>query len=294
MLKQQTKEWHDFRRNHIGASDAPVIMGVSPWKNVKQLYSEKTSCTEIPDNSTASMRRGLELESIALDIFEAETGYLMEPRVLVHASIDFMSASFDGVALDNKCIVEIKCPGIKDHERALDNQVPEKYIPQLNHQMEVFGVNRMYYMSFVSEQDYKIFEVKKDDDYTKQLIQKEHEFWEMVRARKFYLPIEDIHRMECEEWKTLSERWKDNQNKKKMLEQEEEKIKSSLLELANYNSSEGFGLEIKKVIRKGAVDYTNMPMLKGVNLEPFRKASSEYWKLNIKNEREMMEYPKNG
>ena len=279
MLKQQTKEWHEFRRNHIGASDAPIILGVSPWKNVKQLYNEKIGLFSV-DNPSAKMKRGLELEPVALEIFESETGYLMSPHVMEHPSISFMSASFDGVEIDGKCILEIKCPGIKDHEIALSKEIPEKYIPQLNHQMEVFGIDKMYYMSFFSEKDYKILEVKKDEEYTKRMLEKEFEFWEMVRTKT--PNFEEIQKMECDEWKDLSERWKNNQSNKKMLEQEEEELKNSLLKLANYNASEGCGLEVKKIIRKGTVEYSKIPLLKGLDLEPFRKASSEYWKLNIK------------
>ncbi len=45
-LIQNTPEWHAFRRKRIGASDAPVIMGISPWKTPYQLWIEKTSGIE--------------------------------------------------------------------------------------------------------------------------------------------------------------------------------------------------------------------------------------------------------
>ena len=40
-LVQQSEEWLEFRRSRIGASDAPIIMGVSPWKTHYKLWVEK-------------------------------------------------------------------------------------------------------------------------------------------------------------------------------------------------------------------------------------------------------------
>lgn len=40
-LLQNTQEWEKFRLQKIGASDAPIIMGVSPWKTPFQLWLEK-------------------------------------------------------------------------------------------------------------------------------------------------------------------------------------------------------------------------------------------------------------
>lgn len=279
-LKQRSPEWHEFRRNHIGASDAPAIMGVSPWKDVKQLYNEKTSMPEISDNSNAAMRRGLQLEPVALALFEDETGYLMSPSVLVHPYIKFMSASLDGIELDGKCIVEIKCPGSEDHKIALDNAVPEKYIPQLQHQMEVCGMDWMYYMSYRSDSDYKIIEVKKDHDYTNNLILKEREFWDRVQRKE---PPEDRCNKELlnQDWIYLIDEWNQIQNNKQLNERREAEIKEEMLKLANYSPLQVGDLKITKSIRKGNVEYSQIPQLKGVDLEPYRKGSSEYWRITM-------------
>ena len=38
---QGTSEWLENRKNHIGASDAPVVMGVSPWDTPYKLWENK-------------------------------------------------------------------------------------------------------------------------------------------------------------------------------------------------------------------------------------------------------------
>ncbi len=281
-LEQRSPEWHEFRRNHIGASCAPAIMGVSPWKDVKQLYNEKTNPQETLTSSNYAMRRGIELEPQALALFEAETGYLMLPKVLLHPTINFMSASLDGLEIENKAMVEIKCPGKLDHGKALDGEIPEKYIPQLQHQMEVAGLNKMYYMSYVSDSDFKILEVYKDHDYVARLLQKEAEFWECVIKRQ---PPEstkkDIAEIKNPEWQQIAKRWGELQSIKKAIEQDEEHFRKELLEMANGCPATGFGLQLTKVITKGRVDYPKVPIPKEIDLELYRKPSTESWRITL-------------
>ena len=47
----------------------------------------------------------------------------------IEMNINWMIASLDGIDIDNKTLVEIKCPGEIDHSCAMDGQVPEKYPP---------------------------------------------------------------------------------------------------------------------------------------------------------------------
>ncbi|MCJ7483244.1 MAG: YqaJ viral recombinase family protein, partial [Thermodesulfovibrionales bacterium] len=41
-FEQSTEEWLSWRRNGIGASDAPVVMGLSPWQKAGELLLLKT------------------------------------------------------------------------------------------------------------------------------------------------------------------------------------------------------------------------------------------------------------
>ena len=60
-FQQGSEAWLDWRRGGVGASDAPAIMGVSPWMDVEALWLEKTGrATGRP--SSFAMRRGQLLE----------------------------------------------------------------------------------------------------------------------------------------------------------------------------------------------------------------------------------------
>jgi len=78
-LTQQTPQWHEMRKSMIGASDAPVIMGVSPWKTQHQLWLEKLGLYK--QESGWHMQRGLELEEGARNLFREITGIRILPDV---------------------------------------------------------------------------------------------------------------------------------------------------------------------------------------------------------------------
>ena len=84
-------------------------------------------------------------------------------------------ASVDALSIDGKILVEIKCPGQYDHEKALDGIIPKKYIPQLYHQMIVLELKTMKYFSY-SEDSNIMLDLAYDEDYANYLIDKEREF----------------------------------------------------------------------------------------------------------------------
>lgn len=178
-----TTEGIIFRQNHIGASDAIIIMNMSPWRTCNELLEEKTGIIP-PQAENHYMRRGKALEKEALRRFEQETGYLMSSQGIKHPTIEFMTASLDGLDIDDKAIVEIKCPGKKDHQCALDGEVPKKYKPQLQHQLEVTGFDKIFYFSYVDDSNFKILEVYRDEEYISKLIEAEKQFWNELQKLK--------------------------------------------------------------------------------------------------------------
>ena len=108
-LHQNTAEWHRWRRQGIGASDAPVIMGETPFKTPRTLWSIKTGRMQEGPAGPAA-RRGRELERFARRAYERRTGIQVEPLCLVHHEFEWMRASLDGLSFDGSTLLEIKCP----------------------------------------------------------------------------------------------------------------------------------------------------------------------------------------
>ena len=144
-LHQNTPEWHRWRMQGIGASDAPVIMGETAFKTPRTLWSIKTGRMQEGSAGPAA-RRGRELERFARRAYERQTGIQMEPLCLVHEEFEWMRASLDGLSFDGSTLVEIKCPlNLRDRASAQEGRIPPQYHAQLQHQLEVSGAEQAHY-----------------------------------------------------------------------------------------------------------------------------------------------------
>ena len=279
-IEQGTPEWLAMRQNHIGGSDAPVILNTSPWKTPYQLWREKLGFNE--NRSTPAMQRGLVLEESAREQFCSSTGLKVVPTVAVRTDIDFIMASFDGYDHKEKVAIEIKCPGAIDHEKALNKKVPEKYVAQLQHQMNVLDLSKMIYLSFDGV-SITFFDVYRDDQFIENMIAEESIFWDNVQNFQSPELMDRDHEQRNDEvWlKKVAEllEVRDKMKWLKYLEKEETKIKEDLISMSDGKNCIGGGIKLTKVIRKGAIEYSEIPVLKTVDLEKHRKQATEYWKI---------------
>ena len=135
-LVQGSKEWHEHRRSHRNASESAIVLGLSPWTTPYQLWQQKLGLSEPEVNQ--AMLRGTQLEPAARAAYEALTGHVMQPLVLVDGQY---SASLDGLTLAGDRVLEIKCP-FKGRDSTLwqsvsEGQLPEHYGIQVQHQLMV-------------------------------------------------------------------------------------------------------------------------------------------------------------
>lgn len=278
-LVQQTEEWLEMRKNYIGASDAPVLMEVSPWSTPYKLWCEKLSLLP-PKKKTEAMQRGLDLEEEARKEFEKQTGLIMFPTVVFSDEYDFMMASLDGIDIEGKNILEIKCPGKEDHECAMDGVIPEKYMPQLQHQMIVTKLDKVWYFSY-SKNSHKLIEVERDTKYAKKLIEKEKSFWRCVKELEAPpLTERDFIERSDDMWVSIASEWKQVQSSIRKLEALEKSLRNDLILISGGHNVVGAGIRMSKVVRKGNVEYKDIPELKDVNLDMYRKEPVESWRIN--------------
>lgn len=281
-LEQNTPEWLEFRKTKIGASDTPSIMGVSPWTTPLQLWEKKLGFKE--SKTTWSMEQGHKNEQYARFTFEEDFGKSFPPKVFVSDEYPWMMASVDGISEDGD-ILEIKCPGYsEDHHLALEGIVPAHYMPQLQHQMIVCGVTSMWYYSFSTFNGRgKKIRVEIDLEMCEQIKLKTKRFHENMLnfempdfTNKDFLHIDDVN------WESHARILADIKRQKKELEEQEEIIKKNIIELAGGRSTKGSMLNLMKCYRKGSIDYSSIPELENVDLEKYRKNSTEYFRFDIK------------
>ena len=189
----------------------------------------------------------------------------------------------DGMTMDEKIIVEIKCPGKEDYQTALDGKVPQKYWPQVQQQMIVTNIDSMYYFSYRNENDMVVVQVLRDEEYCQELVKKTERFWLCVKNGVLSDEFKDKKRI-CKknksfEWQNTMENWTEAKRNKELYEEREQCFKRQLIELCGDFDCEGFGIKVSKHDRLGAIQYDKIKELKSVDLEKYRKPSSEYWSI---------------
>jgi len=271
---------HDVltRRNEfIGASDAPVIMGVSPWKTVQQLWEEKIGLLESPPINRY-MRYGIETEHKARDEFILRMGIFVAPKRVYHPDIDYLMANLDGISDCGTVCVEIKCPGEKDHLTAKRGLIPKKYIPQLQHQLACCDLEKMYYMSYQPD-DIVITEVFRDNDYIQEMLKKHAEFWKCVKS--MVAPAKKNTEKLDQEWIAITDHYKKIKYDIAQLEILEKKYKEKIISLCGGLECEGNGVLVKKINRIGSVNYASIEELKNIDLDKYRSPDTSYFSLKI-------------
>jgi len=274
-VEQGSPLWFALRKTKVTATDACIIMGASQWNTRVQLYNEKIS-DDPPMTPTARMQRGLDLEPIARDLFNLQYQADMRPAVIVK---DWLMASLDGLDAKSGYIAEIKCPGNMDHTIALQGKVPDHYYPQLQVQIYVSGAKKGFYVSFDGFENV-VVDVERDDKYIDKMIPKLKEFYDCLVNRTPPEPDKN-HYIEREDelWVECCTKLKSVIAQKKSLEEQEEALRNQLIYLSGESNTKGGGILLCQVEKRGNVEYSKIPELKGMDLEPYRKPSSLSWRI---------------
>jgi len=198
---QGTDEWLAYRRCGIGSSDCPVIMGVSPYMSLSELYQDKKGTLVKDNKSDFVLRLGHEFEIKARARFELDTGLEVEPLNVEHAKEPWLRASLDACSLEQKTFAEIKYMGQKNFDLVKSGQVLEHHVPQIQHQFMVTGFANGYYVVYTLSEDkkaiqeYFCLEVKPDHDYIiNKLYPALKDFWQMVTSSIAPLEIPKVRK----------------------------------------------------------------------------------------------------
>lgn len=273
----ESNEWHEWRRNGIGASDSPVVMGVSPYRTRFQLWDEKVNGTKSDGNWAT--KRGHDLEPRARAQYELEMNQDMPPAFLEHPVHPFIRASLDGYG--NNTVLEIKCPGAEDHALAVAGKVPEKYYPQLQHQLLVSSSAVAHYYSFDGERG-ALVQVLPDAEYIKKLLKELQSFWNLVQTK---IPPEleerDYKTVQDKDVKALVMQWLAARQASVAAATLEEELKDKITaQLGSHPRWRHAGVRIQHQTRRGNVDYKKIPELSGVDLEKYRGRPVSFWQLS--------------
>ncbi len=207
------EDWLEARKLSIGGSDAAVIMGLSSYKTIQQLYFEKTGepqpCLKKTSeakpedfkNST-QIQYGKDAEENIRELFRLDyPDYVVEHhehRIYYSDKHSFLSASLDGevyTGTNLKGILEIKTAEINSslHHEQWKNKIPNTYYCQILHYLNVTGADfahlrALLKLKYYSNPKTEIIDVvieRKDVEADIKLLEDEElRFWECVINRK--------------------------------------------------------------------------------------------------------------
>jgi putative phage-type endonuclease len=149
-LVQGSPEWLAYRRNHFNASDAPAMMGCSPYKTRTELLAELSTgvAPEIGADTQRILDNGHRYEALARPLAEEIIGEDLYPLV---GSEGRLSASFDGLTMAWDAALEHK--SLNDELRACmtadctGDCLPMHYQIQMEQQCMVSGAQRVLFMA---------------------------------------------------------------------------------------------------------------------------------------------------
>jgi putative phage-type endonuclease len=147
MIAQRTPEWYAARLGKVTASRVGDLTArtragwaASRANYLNQLLAERLSDTIARSPVTAAMQWGIDQEADARLAYQlyAETD-VAECGFVDHPTVPMSGASPDGLVGDHG-LVEIKCPTTIAHLTILvEDQVPERYLPQIHWQLSCTG-----------------------------------------------------------------------------------------------------------------------------------------------------------
>lgn len=269
-LVQGSPAWHEHRAKYRNASETAIVMGDSPWMTPYQLWELRTGRRKPEVN--AAMARGTALEPQARAAYEALTGHVMQPLVLVEGDY---SASFDGLTFDGSLLLEIKCP-VKGKESTLwrhvaQGEIPAHYRWQLEHQFLVSKAAQGHLYVFDGAEGI-LLEVTPYPDRWQAI----HDAWNgfmtcLTSDTPPPLTERDKVLRSDAAWQTAAERYLQLKAEAEAVAARLESAKEALLGLASHPSETGYGVTVTRYFKQGAVDYRKVPELAGVDLETYRQ-----------------------
>ena len=186
MSYDDRRKWLQERKRGVGASDAPGILGLSPWDGQPSLYADKlTPVLDADLAAPAFVEFGNVIEQFALDKIAKDLKAKdseLDGTMYGSGEKPWMRATLDGwitEANGKRTPVELKSTAYEDRWR---DGVPDNVHAQVQHQMAVMDVDRIIVgVVFRVSCEWRFSEVTRSDEFIDDvLIPAEEKFWQHV------------------------------------------------------------------------------------------------------------------
>lgn len=186
------EEWLSIRRRYIGGSDAGAIVGMNPYASAFSVWAEKTG--QVPEfDGNISTRTGTLLEDLVARLFMEETGKKVQRLnfTLVNPAYPFACANIDREIIGEDAVLECKTTNsFVNVKKFRSGEYPEMWYAQMTHYLAVTGAQKCYLAVLIECRDFKVFELERDEDEIKALMEAEKAFWNDYVLTKRTPPVD--------------------------------------------------------------------------------------------------------
>ncbi|MBP2638297.1 MAG: putative phage-type endonuclease [Firmicutes bacterium] len=174
-------EWLELRRQGIGGSDAPIVLGLSRYKSPVGLWLEKTGQI-VPEEVGEYAYWGQRLEDIVAGEFTLRTGLKVKRKnaILTHSEYPFMIANIDRMIVGERAGLECKTTSAYRKDDWEGDNVPDAYYVQCQHYMAVTGYKTWYIACLIGGNTFVHKVVVRDDAFIERMIEVQKQFWDHV------------------------------------------------------------------------------------------------------------------
>lgn len=168
-------DWHEWRRQGLGASDVAAVLGLSPWQTPYSLWAEKVGLVPREDTESPAMEFGKRAEVMLGPWFHDKTGLYVigEQTGCEHPEHPWMRCTADGFVAESPqssiadALGPIQFKTTSASPAEWDEQIPVAYQAQVTWEMLVTGYTRCWFgvlhLAF-SRPDFQVYEFEMDPD----------------------------------------------------------------------------------------------------------------------------------
>ena len=287
---QTAPELSAERKGRITASAVGAILGLSKFATpddvLRRMVREHFSA-EPEFSGNIATRWGHDNEPQAIADAEQFCG-----KITTH---DFVSCEIDGVLCgaspdgitESGELIEIKCPYSLREQSVIAADFLEphpEYYAQMQWQMICADKPACFFVVWTT-MGIDFVRVEREADWLEKNMPKIREFWDLYQAtiadEKLYANMLASNKKEYVErdddlFVFAAAAYQNAIAEQKLAEEKVEEARKKLLEICTENTK-GAGITVYQSERKGAIDYKKIPQLDGVDLEQYRKKSTQVW-----------------
>lgn len=178
------------RTKYIGGSDIAPILGISPWRTPLDVFLDKTQPRkqdiELTEQQRKIFARGTRMEPYVIDLLQEETGLEVIKRGQRYKDkeLDFIAAEIDaetktGENIEIKTVSPFKA---KEWGEVQTDSIPVYYTAQVMHGLMVTGKDICVLGVLIGADDFRIYQVERDNETIAAIREKEIQFWECVQT----------------------------------------------------------------------------------------------------------------